>query len=60
MIQYVHNAESIQKRGMKKTIRMEIMHNIYELLNALKEIEDEEQFLTNAEMARLTKIRGSK
>jgi len=45
---------------MKKTIRMEIMHNIYELLNALKEIEDEEQFLTNAEMARLTKIRGSK
>jgi hypothetical protein len=36
------------------------MKNLYELLNALKEIEEEEGFLTNAEMTRLTKIRGSK
>jgi len=36
------------------------MHNIYELLNALKEIEEEENFLTANEMAKLTKIRGSK
>jgi hypothetical protein len=36
------------------------MKNIYELLNALREIEEEEGFLTNAEMARLTKIRSDK
>jgi hypothetical protein len=36
------------------------MKNVYELLNALKEIEEEEHFLTDAEFARLTKIRGSK
>jgi hypothetical protein len=34
--------------------------NIYELLNALREIEEEEGFLTDAEFVRLTKIRGSK
>ena len=36
------------------------MKNIYELLNALKEIEEEEGFLTDAEFARLTKIRRIK
>jgi len=36
------------------------MKNIYELLNALKEIDEEENFLTASELAKLTKIRGSK
>ena len=36
------------------------MKNIDELLNALKEIEEETGFFTDAELAKLTKIRGSK
>jgi hypothetical protein len=36
------------------------MKNLYELLNALREIEKEENFLTASEMARLTKIRERK
>ena len=34
--------------------------NIYELLNALREISEEENFLTDGEMARLMKIRNGK